>query len=118
HTGFTGTAQAVTSLVFLDDFGPGNGATRVVPGTHRFPNVPDKRAADPANVHPRQQIVSGTAGAILIFSAHLWHSGSLNTGKKSRRALQASYAPRAFTRMHSPLPGAALVSESLRRYLG
>ncbi len=98
HTGYTGEVQAATSLVYLDDFGAENGGTRVVPGTHRLPNRPDKRTADPASVHPEQQILSGPAGSILVFSAHLWHSGMRNNSKRTRRALQASYSPKRFRR--------------------
>jgi ectoine hydroxylase-related dioxygenase (phytanoyl-CoA dioxygenase family) len=116
--GFQGSVQVVTSLVFLDDFGPHNGATRVVPGTHRLPYGPDKRTADPARRHPQQIVLEGQAGSSLIFSGHLWHSGTRNLGTKSRRAFQASYTGHeSMRRGAKTLPAATKMSDELQQYL-
>lgn len=74
----------VKALAFLDDFGPGNGATRVVPGSHREPG--ECRRDD-----PRAIFIEGLAGDILVFHGRLLHAGSRNLNGAKRRALQAWY---------------------------
>ncbi len=80
--------HVVTALAFLDDFDRENGATRVVPGTHKSPFVPDRRSGDPAYVDRREVVVSGNAGAIVVLNGHLWHSGTRSRSGRPRRALQ------------------------------
>jgi ectoine hydroxylase-related dioxygenase (phytanoyl-CoA dioxygenase family) len=82
--------DTVNALAFFDDYGPGNGATRIVPGTHR-PGADDPpRVADD---DPRIVQLSGRAGDILVFDADLLHGGSLNpTGARRRSILIAYFA--------------------------
>lgn len=76
------------ALAFLDDYGPENGATRIVPGSHR----PDP-GAPPFDLTDESQSVqlSGSAGDILVFDVDLLHAGSLNTSGTRRRSLLISY---------------------------
>jgi ectoine hydroxylase-related dioxygenase (phytanoyl-CoA dioxygenase family) len=85
--------QIVTSIWILDGFTEKNGATRVVPGTHRMKSPP-KAMADPASRHPDQISVIAGAGSLLIFNGHLWHSGTRNNSDSSRRVLQCSFVGR------------------------
>ena len=78
----------VTAIVMLDDFIVENGATRAVPGTHREPAPPPKAVAQPLAHHPREIVVTGRAGSILVFNGHLWHSGRRNASGGPRRAVQ------------------------------
>ncbi|MGA7674239.1 MAG: phytanoyl-CoA dioxygenase family protein [Rhizomicrobium sp.] len=74
----------VAVLAFLDPFGPANGATRVVPGSHLADGpVPQS--------DPREIILEGQAGDILLFDAHLIHSSTRNPSAARRRTLQVSY---------------------------
>jgi ectoine hydroxylase-related dioxygenase (phytanoyl-CoA dioxygenase family) len=75
----------------LDDFTESNGATRLVPGTHRLLSPPSKSFADPASRHSEQKIIVGAAGSVLVFNGHLWHSGTRNESNYSRRALQLAF---------------------------
>lgn len=84
-------AFVATALAYLDDFDRENGATRLVPGTHRFPFVPDRRSGDPAFVHNEEVTVKGRAGTVLLFNGHLWHSGTCNRSGRPRRALQYTF---------------------------
>jgi ectoine hydroxylase-related dioxygenase (phytanoyl-CoA dioxygenase family) len=84
-------ARAVSALVYLDDAGPENGGTRIVPQSHLRRSAPSREFADPAAHHPREQILSASDGAMLIFDAHLWHSGTRNRSGAPRRALQITW---------------------------
>jgi len=81
----------VTAIWMLDDFTRDNGATRIVPGTHKQPGQPPKSMADPAGRHPNELIVTAPAGSVLVFNGHLWHSGTRNNSQRSRRALQSVF---------------------------
>ncbi|MGB0582947.1 MAG: phytanoyl-CoA dioxygenase family protein [Limisphaerales bacterium] len=70
----------------LDDFTPENGAPRIVPGSHKFRELPDSNAA-----HPDEVLVTGRAGDIVIMNAHAWHGGMPNRTEKPRTALHAFY---------------------------
>ncbi len=92
----TDRSQVATMILLLDDFEPGNGATRVVPGSHRTilgasaGSGGARRVSDPAFVHPRQQVIVAPAGAALVFNGHLWHSATRNASGARRRTLQLS----------------------------
>lgn len=75
--------DTVNALVYLDDYGPANGATRIVPASHR--------PAFDFNDESGTVQLSGTAGDILVFDADLVHAGSLNVTGARRRTLLISY---------------------------
>jgi ectoine hydroxylase-related dioxygenase (phytanoyl-CoA dioxygenase family) len=80
-----------TGICLLDDFTNENGATRVVPGSHRKAEWPNKKISDPAFTHPNQVTVSAAAGSVLFFNGHLLHSGTRNRTTLRRRTLQFSF---------------------------
>lgn len=85
-----GRAEMVVGLAFLDPFGPANGGTRLVPGTHREPGGMSDYA-DFHDCHPDQIIVEGEAGDVLLFHGRLVHSGWRNRSGALRRSLQIGY---------------------------
>lgn len=89
-----GDYHLCNSMWLLDDFTPDNGATRVVPGSHRWGRVPADDLADPTDAHPAEQLILGEAGTVVIFNAHLWHGGTLNRTGVPRRGLTMSYCRR------------------------
>ncbi|NMY71881.1 phytanoyl-CoA dioxygenase family protein [Pseudomonas sp. WS 5414] len=87
----------VTALVYLDDYGPANGATRIVPGSHR----PEERLA-PFDFSDESRVVqlAGKAGDVLLFDADLVHGASLNASGARRRSLLISYCAQGLYESH------------------
>src|SRR6188474_3586579 len=52
------------TIWMLDDFTTDNGATRVVPGSHKWGKRPQDVLADPDAPHPGEVLVTGRAGGI------------------------------------------------------
>jgi ectoine hydroxylase-related dioxygenase (phytanoyl-CoA dioxygenase family) len=82
------------TLWMLDDFTADNGATRVVPGSHRFRRLPAEALADPLADHPEQIHLTGRSGSVVIINAHTWHAGTPNRTDRPRTALHAFYCRR------------------------
>ena len=89
-----GTFFVCNSIWLLDDFTLDNGATRVVPGTHNSGKTPRDEMENPADPHPREQVLVAPAGTVVIFNSHTWHGGTLNRTRHPRRALHAYYTRR------------------------
>jgi ectoine hydroxylase-related dioxygenase (phytanoyl-CoA dioxygenase family) len=79
------------TIWLLDDFTPVNGATRVVPGSHRWRKQPQQELADPQARHPEEVLVLGKAGTVVVMNTHAWHGGTANRTGQPRRALHAFY---------------------------
>src|SRR6201992_577974 len=88
-----GDYQITNSIWMLDDFTAANGATRVVPGSHRWGQVPQDAMADPGTPHPDEVLVLGSGGTCVGFNSHLWHGGTLNRTSAPRRAIHAALVP-------------------------
>ncbi|MCI0396829.1 MAG: phytanoyl-CoA dioxygenase family protein [Chloroflexi bacterium] len=82
---------ACTAVWMLDDFTPENGATRLIPGTHRSHQVPKEALADVFAPHPEEIALTGRRGDVLIFNGHCWHAGGQNQTNGPRRAILAHY---------------------------
>lgn len=74
-------------LWMLDDFTPQNGATRIVPRSHKFMNF-----TEDGKVYDDEILVTGKKGSAIIFNANLWHGGGGNYDGASRWALALGYA--------------------------
>jgi ectoine hydroxylase-related dioxygenase (phytanoyl-CoA dioxygenase family) len=86
--------SVVTVIWLLDDFIENNGATRLVPESHTALKPLPKALQQPDAKHPGQRIVIARAGSALVFNGHLWHSGTRNESKRSRRVLQCQFVAR------------------------
>jgi ectoine hydroxylase-related dioxygenase (phytanoyl-CoA dioxygenase family) len=78
----------------LDDFTPDNGATRMIPGSHKWKTRPQDVLDDPMAPHPDEVLLTGKAGGIAVMNAHMWHGGTANRSPKPRLAMHAFYCRR------------------------
>lgn len=85
HRDGAGLGAVASALAFLDDYGPDNGATRVVAGSHG-----DSRPAC-ADDEAQATALQGRAGDILVFDANLLHGAGRNASGARRRALLISF---------------------------
>ncbi len=87
--------NAVCNIIWmLDDFTIDNGATRCIPGSHRWGKLPQEVLSDPASPHPEEILITGKAGTVVVMNAHLWHGGTANRTEKPRLAMHSFYCRR------------------------
>ncbi|WP_052613965.1 phytanoyl-CoA dioxygenase family protein, partial [Mycobacterium tuberculosis] len=72
------------ALIALCDFTADNGATQVVPGSHRWPERP-------APPYPEGKPVEINAGDALIWNGSLWHTAAANRTDAPRPALTINF---------------------------
>jgi ectoine hydroxylase-related dioxygenase (phytanoyl-CoA dioxygenase family) len=63
---------SMVTIYALVDFTRDNGATRVIPGSHRIPSYPAKPT------YPGEVSVEAPAGSCVVFTGSLWHSSGAN----------------------------------------
>lgn len=81
-------------ILMVDAFRPDNGATRFVPGSHRWPGIPEGTKSDLRSVPDGQMLACGPAGSLIVFNGSAWHGHSANTSSGARRSLQGAFIPR------------------------
>lgn len=84
----------VSFILMIDEFRPDNGATRFVPGSHRWPRTPADCMADLRADHAAQVLACSAAGSLLVFNGSAWHSHTANVSSGPRRSLQGAFIPR------------------------
>ncbi|MBL8174431.1 MAG: phytanoyl-CoA dioxygenase family protein [Bryobacterales bacterium] len=86
------TGNTVCNVIWmLDDFTAENGATRLVPGSHKWGKLPQQAMEDPMAPHPDEILLLAPAGSVAIVNAHAWHGGTANRSGGPRRCLHAFY---------------------------
>jgi ectoine hydroxylase-related dioxygenase (phytanoyl-CoA dioxygenase family) len=79
------------TIWLLDDFTRDNGATRVVPGSQHWAQLPGEVLSDPEAPYPEEVLLLGKAGSVVVMNTHAWHGGTANRTASPRRALHAFY---------------------------
>jgi hypothetical protein len=80
-------------ILMVDDFRPDNGATRFVPGTHKWSSAPESVITDLGAEHDGQVVAAGPAGSLIIFNGSVWHGHTANTSNGPRRSVQGAFIP-------------------------
>ncbi|MEN9938717.1 MAG: hypothetical protein RLZZ387_5296 [Chloroflexota bacterium] len=104
-----GDWHVLNCLILFDDMHKDNGATRVVPGSHRWPLLlppgrprpepmtPEEEAllpVDPRQPYPGEIYVSAPAGSVVAINSTIWHGGTKNVSGARRRQLHLSFTRR------------------------
>ncbi len=89
-----GAYLVCNSIWLLDPFTEENGATRVVPGSHRTGTVPSEAMPEPSAQHPQEVQLLAPAGTVVVFNSHTWHGGTRNNSDAPRRALHSYFCRR------------------------
>lgn len=85
---------ALNVIWCLDDVHEGNGATRYLPGSHRF-----ERASElPEDVLGAMLPFEAPAGSVIAMDGRMWHTSGENRTRDEERALLFGYYTRAFIR--------------------
>ncbi len=77
---------SISTIWAVDDFTADNGATEVIPGSHRWGDGEIPEAGD-----PRIRPVAMPAGSVVVFHGTLWHRGGANRSAAPRCALSPQY---------------------------
>jgi ectoine hydroxylase-related dioxygenase (phytanoyl-CoA dioxygenase family) len=73
------------SMWALTDFTEANGATRIIPGSHRYDHNPDYG-------HPYDSVAAEMPkGSVLVWHGSLWHGGGANTTSERRVGIAMNY---------------------------
>ncbi|MDX2233292.1 MAG: phytanoyl-CoA dioxygenase family protein [Hyphomonadaceae bacterium] len=109
-------ALMVNALWTLDPFTDRNGATRIAPGSHRWPR---RRPAEPAEL----AIAEAPAGAVVLWLGSTLHGGGANETDAFRRGVVMSYsvgwlAPAEKLLLSIPPETARALPDRLQRLIG
>ena len=97
HRRLIGPPIMMQATWMLDGFTEDNGATRIVPGSHRADgSFPPKDRTIPHIATP-----TGPAGSVLLFNGQCWHGGGANHSQARRRAAFGHYRVGPWMRFQS-----------------
>jgi len=107
----------VNTMWPLDDFTEANGATRIIPGSHRWEPV--------RRPEPGQETVAAEmkAGSVLFYTGSVWHGGGANQTDKPRLGVILEYVvswlrPQENHILSVPRETVATLPERLQELLG
>jgi ectoine hydroxylase-related dioxygenase (phytanoyl-CoA dioxygenase family) len=85
---------AVNVIWCLDDVDEESGATRYLPGSHRFRRMEDV----PADAMERTRAFSAPAGSFIVMEGRVWHTSGANVSKDRQRRMLFAYYSADFIR--------------------
>jgi len=81
-------------IMMVDEFRTDNGATRFVPGSHKWATVPTDVVKDKSADYEGQVVACGPAGSVIIYNGSVWHGQTANRVGEPRRSIQGAYIRR------------------------
>jgi hypothetical protein len=87
-------APLIGFILMIDTFRGDNGATRFVPGSHQWPDVPSDIVLDTRAQYPGEVLAFGDPGTIVLFNAAIWHGHTANVTARPRRSIQGYFVRR------------------------
>jgi ectoine hydroxylase-related dioxygenase (phytanoyl-CoA dioxygenase family) len=83
-------------ILMIDEFRSDNGATRFVPGSHLWSDVPQSLLGDRDRKadYSGQVLACGPAGSMILFNGSVWHGHTVNHSDEPRRSVQGAYIRR------------------------
>ena len=90
--------KSVVAFLYLNDSNSENGATIVVPGTHKLLSYPDKYI-NPKKKYIKETVIDAKAGSLLIMNSLVWHKGGNNLSGKKRGIIVTEYRERSLKQL-------------------
>ncbi|MEK6288602.1 MAG: phytanoyl-CoA dioxygenase family protein [Acidobacteriota bacterium] len=81
-------------IMMVDEFRTDNGATRFVPGSHKWPTIPTDFPKDTSADYEGQVLACGPAGSVIVYNGSVLHGHTANRVGEPRRSIQGSYIRR------------------------
>lgn len=83
-------------IFMIDEFRKCNGATRFVPGSHLWSDIPAALRGDRDQKadYPGQVLACGPAGSLILFNGSAWLGHTVNDSDEPRRSIQGAYIRR------------------------
>jgi ectoine hydroxylase-related dioxygenase (phytanoyl-CoA dioxygenase family) len=81
-----GYVASINIMFAIDEFSTKNGATLVVPGSHKKASVPDMEDFEENAI-----AIECPAGSMVVFDSTLWHAAGANTSGKDRLAINHQF---------------------------
>ncbi|MGI9604026.1 MAG: phytanoyl-CoA dioxygenase family protein [Acidimicrobiales bacterium] len=112
------SAAGVSTMWTLDDFTETNGATELIPGSHRW-----GAGDEPGPDHPDTITAVMPAGSLLLWLGSVYHRGGANRGDSSRLGITVQYCQPWLRQIENmvlavPPDQAARYSDRVQRMLG
>jgi hypothetical protein len=81
-------------ILMIDSFREDNGATRFVPTSHNWSDLPCDRLADARAKYSGEVVGCGEHGTMIIFNGAIWHGHTANVTSGLRRSIQGYFVRR------------------------
>ena len=82
-------------ILMIDLFRAENGATRFVPTSHNWTDLPCDRHSDTRAKYPGEVLGCGERGTMIIFNGAIWHGHTANVTPDMRRSIQGYFVRRS-----------------------
>jgi ectoine hydroxylase-related dioxygenase (phytanoyl-CoA dioxygenase family) len=97
HVDFKSDENGYPMLGFIfmvDEFRRENGATRFVPGSHKWSKAPDELTNNPSAGYENQSVACGADGSMIIYNGSIFHGHTANVSETPRRSIQGAFIRR------------------------